>query len=310
MNSNQYALLSSEVNVLTELLNDLPEENYIERIGLEHRLEEAKKLLEAVNPYHINKKMKLTFRGAPVVGSKAISATFATKATTLFTEAIAALSAGFSRELNDRGPIPDRDVHQLMITGTAIGSFGFELELPARDESDLCPDQSVVETAIEDVRKIFDSASNGSDDDLNDMIEDVQPRAIKKIHDFLDYLNEQNALCGLEFENHSFKFSNSAQLFAAAERLRDENFHEKNVVFQGKFEGFLPISRTFEFETEDKRHIKGKISKTIADPKELNHAWLSKSVSVTFREARIGNSKPKYILSAVDDIQDGLSVDA
>ena len=304
MNANQYAHLSSEVNLLTELLGNLPSENFIERIGLEYRLSEAIKTLESINPYHVNKKAKLTFRGTPVQGSESISAKFAAKATGLFADVVAAVTASFTGVLHGMGPIPDSNNNQLMITGTAIGSFGFEFELPKPDEADLCPSPPNTEKAVDDVRKLFETAALGNDNELSDLVEEIQPRAIKKVFEFLHFLEEQNSLCGLEFNDHFFRFANQAQLAFAAARLNSDNIHTENVIFSGRFKGLLPASRTFEFETSiDKETIKGKVSTDVSNPELINRDWWDKPVIVEFMVTRIGESRPKYTLLSIDDIK-------
>ncbi|MHA3081691.1 hypothetical protein ACX1NX_00590 [Acinetobacter sp. ANC 5383] len=304
MNALMYKNLSSEVQHLKELLSQIPKENVIDRLGLTNRLISAENKLNSINPYHINKTAKLTFRGSPVIGSEAISANFAAKATRLFSDAVSAVSAGLTGALNFKGRIPDSNANQLMITGTAIGSFGFEFELPRADNFDLCPEKSIVEKAVDDIREILEASALKSDDDLNDLIEEVHPRAVSKIHEFLTYLSEQDAKCGLEFDNKFFKFSDDAQLQKALARLDDNNIHEIDVVYKGSFRGTLPESRNFEFRTEiDNELIKGKIGKDILNPEEINMKWLLKPVTVNFHVTTIGNSKPKFILKSLEDIK-------
>lgn len=302
MNAIMYANLSSEAISLKKMLEDMPKENVIDRLGLENRLEDIEHTLNTINPYHINKSAKLTFRGNPVIGSEAIYANFASNATKLFSDAVAAFSASLKNQLKSKGPIPDSNSNQLMITGMAVGSFGFQFELPRLDH-DLCPETSIVEKAIDDIRDLFLVATNGSDDDLNDIIEEIHPRAISKIHDFLFYLLEQRAKCGLEFDNKFFRFENDNDLELAISRLNEENITEENVSYIGKFLGALPHTRNFEFENEiDKEIIKGKISKDILQPDLLNTALHLKTVEVIFKVTTIGNSRPKFILESLNNI--------
>ncbi len=304
MNALMYKNISSEIQHLKKLLDQIPEENVIDRLGLENRLKAAEKHLQSANPYHINKTAKLTFRGSPVIGSEAISANFAAKATKLFSDAVAAVSAGMSGALNFKGPIPDCNANQLMITGTAIGSFGFEFELPRADNFDLCPEQSIVEKAVNEIRELFEVSAIGTDDKLNDLIEEVHPRAVSKIHNFLTFLLEQNAKCGLEFENKFFRFEDENQLSNSINRLDDENIHEEQVTYKGFFQGALPSARNFEFKTEiDSEIIKGKIGKDITNPEKLNSDWYQKAAQVKFTVIRVGNSRPKFILESLSDIQ-------
>src|SRR5690606_4676149 len=153
MNYNEFENLTSEVSLLEELLKDIPVENIFDRFSIEKRLNKAKNKLGTINPHHLSKKAKLTFRGPYVLGSEAISAIFASQATMLFSDAVAAISAAMSGDLNYKGKIPNKLNNQLMITGLATGSLGFEFDLPKPDSSDLYSDPPIVENALEEISK-------------------------------------------------------------------------------------------------------------------------------------------------------------
>lgn len=303
MNAEMYAKLSSEKKMLKEMLSNIPIENVIDRFSLENRLEEVQYKLDNINHYHIFKKVRLTFRGKPVIGSEAISANFAAKVTKYFSDAVNAVSAGLTGDVHAKGRIPDSDLNQLMITGMAVGSFGFEFELPRPDNTDLCPEESIVERAVDDIRELFETAAKGSDDELSDIVEEIHPRAVLKIYEFLKYLDDQDARCGLEFDNKFFRFDNRDQLLFALHRINKENITETQVVLDGKFRGVLPVSRTFEFKSNNHKDIlKGKISSDVIDPDLINREWLNKQLSVKLTKVIVGKSKPKFILKSLTDI--------
>ncbi len=64
--TNDYLHIASEINTLTDLLADIPADNLIERMSLMARLDNAKAALDSV-PMQPNPKVRLTFRGKPVV---------------------------------------------------------------------------------------------------------------------------------------------------------------------------------------------------------------------------------------------------
>lgn len=200
------------------------------------------------------------------------------------------------------GPIPNRDKNQLLITGTAIGSFGFEFELPA-PELTLFPEQENPQIAIEKIEALFRLAATGSDDEVAEVIEEVHPRAVKKVYDFLELLVQQQAWCGLEFEGHSFRYADYEQLKISCERLKDENIHEQEETYSGKFEGVLPTGRSFEFRLNDQKSvIKGKIDRTIDDPDILNRDWLHKPVTAKFHMMQVGKGRPRFTLKSISDL--------
>src|SRR5277367_827732 len=169
MNHDDYISFASEIKELEDLLARIPKENVISRMGLESRLKAAQEAIAGYNPVQLPKKARLTFRGKPVVGSHGASAEFAAKASGYFTEAFAAVVAGISENLRYMGPIPDKEKNQLLITGTAIGSFGFEFELPrlqpenGNDQEVLFPEankpENRPEVAMEKLEKLFQVAA-------------------------------------------------------------------------------------------------------------------------------------------------------
>ena len=300
--TNEGLFLASEVKELEALLASIPASNLIERVGLEARLASAKKALAAL-PQQATPKARLTFRGKPVFGSHGIAADFGAKATTAFSDAFASIAAALSEGLRDMGPIPDRDRNQLLITGTAMGSFGFEFELPTKEPS-LFTDKTKAQEAMEKIGSLFMLTAQGSDDEVAEVIEEVHPRAVRKVHEFLELLVQQQAWCGLEFEGCSFRFSNYEQIKAASERLKDDNIQERDETYRGEFQGVLPASRTFEFLLSDQKGIlKGKVDKAISDPDVLNRQWLHTSATVKLSVMQVGQGKPRYTLMKLDDLK-------
>lgn len=301
--TNDYLTIASEIRELEKLLAAIPEGNVIERMSLESRLESAKAALAGL-PQQFAPKARLTFRGKPVFGSHGIAADFGSKAAGAFSDAFAAVAAGLSEGLRYMGPIPNRDKNQLLITGTAIGSFGFEFELPAAEPS-LFPEAEKAQEAMTKIEALFRLAAEGSDDEVAEVIEEVHPRAVKKVHDFLELLVQQHAWCGLEFADRFFIYTDYAQIKASCERLKDENIQEREETYQGKFQGILPTGRTFEFQPSDREGvIRGKVDLAIADPDVLNREWLHKPVTVKLNVMQVGQGRPRFTLMTLDDLHE------
>ena len=119
--------------------------------------------------------------------------------------------------LGARGVIPGRDDYQLLITGTALGSFGFELEEAPKNDM-LLPELSQVESAIAQAEEIM-KASVGTDDELTDAISEVDPRALEALRIFLKTMVDQEAVCALEFKDKVFRFADVGQLRRSEGRL-------------------------------------------------------------------------------------------
>jgi len=303
MNYIEFENLTSEVLMLENLLKEIPAENIFDRFSIEKRLKKAKTKLGNTNPNHLSKKAKLTFRGPHVIGSEAISALFASQATTLFSDAVAAISAAMSGDLKYKGKIPKKLNNQLMITGMATGSFGFEFDLPKPDDSDLYAEPPIVESALEEISKLFQTSAIGTDEELIDIISEIHPRAAKAVFNFLKFLQDQRSLCGFEFSNKYFRFSDQEQLSRSIRRLDSNNIHESIQPFKGEFEGILPNSRTFEFKSyEEDRVIRGKIDPRVEDPDIINRELLHKPILINIIVTQVGDSQPRFTINSLESI--------
>ena len=303
MNHDEYVLISSEIKELETLLSGIPDENVIERSSLESRLNSARILISNVMERHLARKARLTFRGQPVLGSYGIAADFAAKAAGAFSDAVAAIAASINESLKYMGPIADRGKSQLLITGTAVGSFGFEFELPEPENNELFPESSLAENALERMQELLYLSAQGSDDEVTELVELIHPRAVKKVEEFLDFLVQRNAWCGLEFKDEYFRFSNLAQLQNSSERLKEKNITDKMIEIRGEFQGVLPKSRAFEFKLAGTNEIlRGSIGPEVEDPDLINREWLHKPITTSLHMTRVGQARPRYLLETSQDI--------
>jgi hypothetical protein len=306
MNYEEYVALSSEISELEALLAEIPAENLIERMGLEARLETARKRIAEVPEHRLAHKARLLFRGKPVFGSHGIAADFAARAAGAFTDAVAAVAAALSENLHHMGPIPDKQKNQLLITGTAVGSFGFEFELPPTQDKQqpLFPEQTAAEKALEKVQALLFQSVEGSDDEIAELIDEIHPRAVKKVAEFLNCISQQDAWCGLDFKEKTFRFQGIEQLRLSADRLREENIKEGEESFSGEFQGVLPAIRNFEFKCSDQDAvIRGKVGPEIADADILNREYLHKQVTAKFQVIQVGHGRPRYTLQKLESIE-------
>lgn len=285
----------AEKTSLERMLASLPESSVIDRMSLEARKAEVEEALAAAptparQPVHA----RLTFRGKPIVGSYGMFAEFGAKAISTFTDAVAAIGASQITALGTRGALPNREEYQLLITGTAVGSFGFELEEAPSGET-LFPEMSSVDHAIEQTLRIME-ASIGTDDELTEAIADADPRAVEALRAFLQTLADQEAICALEFKEEGFRFADVGQVRRSEGRLRQDNIHGEDKRLSGQFLGVLPHRRTFEFQvSESDEIITGKAGKDIEDAAAINDI-LERSLTIQVHAKRAGSGRPKYTL--------------
>jgi hypothetical protein len=295
MNRDEHRLLLSERNALRRILDGIPHEDVLDRSSFEARLRAVEeRLATAVTDTRVPARARLTFRGRPVIGSHGVFAKFGVKATAEFTDAVAMMAAGMSRPLAGVGPIPNRDENQLLITSTALGSFGFELE-EYRQQPMLVEDESVVALALAQTQELLDATSR-TDDELTIAVAGVDSRIISAVRTFLATLADNEATCALEFGNKKVTFQDVAQVRRGADRLAQENVHQEEQNFRGEFQGVLPKRRTFEFKiAADGSVIAGKVGPNIVDSDVLNQ-HLHRVMDVTFVATRIGSGRPRYVM--------------
>lgn len=297
MNVSDRTFLMAEKAFLQSRLAELPDDALLTRMSATSKLAAVDQEL-AVLPEREPARLKLTFNGRPVIHSHGIFADFGMKAVNAFTEALAAIAASLTAPLASMGPIPNRDQHQMLITSTAVGSFGFELEEYGNGQLPL-DEESAVQQAIERTQSLLSGSIAADDEQLADAATDLGQRALDKVRTFVAILAESEAVCALQYGNQAFRFSSVGQVREALQRLSTDNLIEQERRLSGHFEGALPHRRTFEFKLADSEEIVvGKIAPSVQDPSIINE-HLHQRVTVAVTETRVGNGRPRYVLVAL-----------
>ncbi len=227
-------------------------------------------------------------------------AEFGARVVNAFADAVAAIGASQTTGLGARGAIPKRDDYQLLITGTAPGSFGFELEEAPKDNT-LFPEIPLVESAIVRAKAIME-ASLGTDDELTEAISEADPRALEALRIFLKTIADQEAVCSLEFKDEVLRFDDVGQVRRSENRLSQDSIHEEDKELMGQFQGVLPYRRTFEFQIADSGEvITGKVGPNIESAIDINRA-LGKPVKITVHTKQAGEGRPRYVLLVYEEL--------
>lgn len=295
MNNQDQLQLESERKFLRQQLSSLPANAVLTRSSAESRIKVVDALLSAQAKQPRPLKAQLTFRGRPVVGSHGIFAEFGSRATNAFTEAVVTVGAALFGPLAPTGPLPNRDQCQFLITSTALGSFGFELE-EHRPGQLLFDEETTAARALEITRGLLQSSVEGTDDDLAEFVSGISPRSIEAVRGFIDVLASNDAVCTLVVGKHSFGFHDVGEVRRSLGRLSRDNLHETKTKLFGEFQGVLPKGRTFEFKVAANDEIvRGKVGLEIDDPDVINR-HLHQPVEVTVLETRVGAGRSRYQL--------------
>jgi hypothetical protein len=295
MTHTEYLHLLGEKAALQRMIAETPEQDVLDRTSLVSRLEQVDGALAlAKKEDREPARVRLTFNGRPVVESHGIFAEFGMKAVSAFTESVAAMAASLSGRLAAMGPIPNREQHQLLITRTALGSFGFELEEHRTGQLTL-GETSPVAQALDRTQSLL-RGTQGTDDELADSADEADRRALDKVRGFLETLADNDAVCAVQVGESIVRFSDVGQVRRSIERLSQENLREELQTLIGEFQGVLPKSRAFEFKlTDSSQVIRGKVAPTIADPDVLNAA-LHRRVRIKVMVTQVGTGRPRFLL--------------
>ena len=310
--------LLSERAFLERSLARIPEAARLTRRSTESRLRalsERIELLPAAGAERL--RVLLTFRGKPVIGSQGVFAAFGAKAVSSFNDAVAAVAASLNGGLAPMGPIPNREFNQLMITGTAVGSFGFELQ-PVPQPLDqlrqaevgnaglfatapaltLAADPVFVLTqALQFTHELLQGTQEPDDERLAEAASELDQRAVDKVRGFVNVLADNEALCAIDSgPARHFAFVDAEQVQLSVARLGHNNVHEARITLSGYFVGMLPGHRTFEFVREDNGQVlSGKVGTSVQEFQAIN-LHLGQMATVQVVETRVGNGRPRYQL--------------
>ncbi len=288
--------LLSERTALQRMIESTPIDEVIDLGSLNARLEEIEhRISEAKINEREPVRARITFHGRPVVGSYGVFADFGMKIIGAFNETVTSVAASLSGGLAAKGPIPNREQHQLLITRTALGSFGFELE-EYRTGQLPTDEKTVLELAIERTQSLLQGSIDADDELLADTASGLDQRALDKVPVFISTLADNEAICALQYRNQVFRFTDVGQVRRSLERISKDNLHEDEQLLYGEFQGVLPKRRTFEFKiTGTDQVIAGKVSPVIEDVNLINK-HLHQQVEIRTMVTRVGDGRPRYLL--------------
>lgn len=243
---SEHDRLSAEVNHLKALLGDLEQEDWVGRKSLQRRLAQVEAELRRTSAVPTAPAAAVTFRGAPVEGSKGSEAKFTATALEKFTKLLGELANQTRARLVDAqsAPMPD-----FLLTGVATGSFGFVIE-----ERNSTPETTVLQSA-------GDLLNASTDDDrFADALEDTDTQVLQSLTAFLTTLKAHGATVRVAGADWRAALDDDETLSAAIKRTQTAK-DESEQRFRGTLVGLLPNDRRFEFRKHPSQEIvQGKFS--------------------------------------------------
>jgi hypothetical protein len=305
--------ISAEAASIRQMLDRLPANDVLGRIGLEGRLRGIEQEIT-----HLEGKPKtsagvaLIFHGRPVSGSYAIQAAFGSRAVDAFQQSVStsyALTANRG-EVGARGPTRDKDRSTLHITGLVHGSFGFVLEEIDPDGAQLV--ETTLKTATDQVLRLLEQISSEKEEIAEQAINEIDERLFKNIRDLVKLVHDDEASINLISDDSQIELVGPS-LERAYQRVAGDMKGDEIIILRGKLLGLLPTSRRFEFRSGEEV-IRGTVAKDISeeylrtlesDPM-IGHELTCKFRKRTFTDS-IDNVRYAYVLIEVQQDDGGSS---
>jgi hypothetical protein len=258
--------LAAQLAAVNAMLQSLPANDHLGRIGFESRRNELQQQIQALGEIEERRaKVALFFGGNPVIGSLGIETTFGTNVMWSFQDMMSKVwgSLDDAQPLRQMGPVRDKEASQLHITSVVHGSFGFLLEELDNQTPPLF--RTPLSVAADQVTNYIISFADENENVFTETIEALNPRVFKSIRDFFSHMHNGNATFRIvegeidkEFDHHAIE--------TAWRRAESTNVDEQEVRIEGRLLGVIPVGRRFELQPADGGQvIRGKISESFGE---------------------------------------------
>ncbi|CAK0740394.1 conserved hypothetical protein [Gammaproteobacteria bacterium] len=260
-------------------------------------------------------KVILLFSGDPVHGSLGIDAIFTAHVLEPFQNMVMADYADrWHGVVGSRGRHRGEEVSRLLLTGLPHGSFGLELSRANTTNDDLFEEDQLADT-LSHITKLVES-SGKSDEDFSTELDQTAPRVIQNLKQFLEIIMKGKS--GLTLVSGNFRCSmNQHQLSEAFNRVAGTTTNDEIVELSGILKGVLLESWKFDFLTDDKVRIAGKIDDDLIEDEVIamntnffNNRCLATILKTTvlFKNGRVRTTHILKKIAAVVDQRVGTTV--
>jgi hypothetical protein len=242
--------LAAQLAAVTHLLQTLPPNDYLARVGFESRRAALQHQLDELGQMEERRAaVALYFGGDPVIGSYGVQAEFGTKVIGKFQDVLTKVWGTLDgAPLQQMGPIKDKDVSQLHITSVVHGSFGFLLEeLDGQIEPMF---QSPLSQAADQVAEYIANFAGENEATFSQMIDVLNPRVFQAIREFFGFVHKDKATFRLVEGQRDQQFDRIA-VERAWNRAEMSNVLEEHLHVQGRLLGVIPMKRRFELESDE-----------------------------------------------------------
>lgn len=258
--------LAAQLAAVNAMLQTLPPNDHLGRIGFEARRDELLQQIQALGEVDERRaKVALFFGGNPVVGSVGIETTFGTSVMWSFQDMMTKVWSSFdeAQPLMQMGPIRDKQASQLHITSVVHGSFGFLLE--ELDDQSEPLFRTPLSEAADRVTNYIISFADDNENAFTETVEALNPRVFNSIREFFGHMHGGNATFRIvegevdkQFDHHAIEI--------AWKRAEGMKVDEQQVRIEGQLLGVIPVGRRFELQPAGGGPVvRGKISESFGE---------------------------------------------
>jgi hypothetical protein len=291
----------------TQRLRELAGGHPLMSVALAERERELTEKIAALPLGNKEARTILFFSGEPVQGSMGIDASFAGRVLEPFQSMVMADYADrWHGVVGSRGRRHGEAQSRLLLTGLPRGSFGLEL---ARAESDELFEEDQLADTLAHVTRLVESAAR-SDEDFAAELDQTAPRVVQNLREFLEVVAKGKA--GLRLESGDFRCSmNPVEANEAFNRVAGTITNEESIQLPGVFKGVLLEAWRFDFVTEERHSVGGKIDENLTEEEVIamnrqffNEHCLASLVKTTvlFKNGRV---RTTYTLKGLDALNEG-----
>ncbi len=287
--------------VETERLAEAVMDHPIMSFSFKSRLNSLKQELDKMPMNSKEPTVTLLFSGKPVQGSIGIDAEFIGKALLPFQKMVHAdlVQRGFGK-VGDRGQLKSADDARLFLTALPRGSFG--VELSKVDDGKLF-DEGQVSDSLAHISKLIDSSAK-SDEDFASELDDISPRALQGLRQFLKIVSDDEA--GVTIESGGIRSSLlPQQVLRAYSRVAETTTKQEEVKVAGTLKGILLESWRFDFVNENQETITGVIGSDLSEEQvtQFMSDHFNRKCLATFQKTTVllkgGRIKESYNLKGI-----------
>jgi hypothetical protein len=278
------ALLADREAVRT-ILAETPDSDPLGQLSFQSRLDAINtRLQELESTVETRGSVALMFSGSPVLGSRAIDATFVSAALKNFQELVRKRVAGEERgELAGFGPVPLHTQTNLAITDIVRGSMGFVLEESSHNENIA---DTAVKLAIDDVSQMVLSTSSENEVEFERAVENLDRRMHLALRKFFRTLDDNQASVRIVENERDMHLDVQAVHRGRMRVDAIEIKEEESEQLVGVITGILPDNHTFNMVLESGEHIRGAVA-AAAVAAYLNSIQLPGEVPIVGRRWRV-----------------------